>query len=89
MATPAIPPAAMQGGGPPQQGGGAQPTPPTAQSTPAVAQIVAQIASLSDMLKNIFPPAAPKVQEIQKSLMDIASTMGATQSPAQTQAPPI
>lgn len=77
------------GGAPPQMGGGAQPTPPTAQSTPAVVQIVGNMASLSDMLRQVFPPAAPKVQEIQTALMDIQSLMSQTQSPAQTQAPPI
>ncbi len=74
---------------PPQQGGGAQPTPVTAQPTSAVVQIVSNLASLSDMLKQVFPPSAPKVQEIQKSLMDIQSLMAQTQSPAQSQAPPI
>ncbi len=83
MASPAMNPA------PPQQGGGAQPTPVTAQPTSAVVQIVSNLASLSDMLKQVFPPAAPKVQEIQKSLMDIQSLMAQTQSPAQSQAPPI
>ena len=78
------------GGAPPQQGGGAQPTPgPSAQPTGAVVQIVANMASLSDMLQQVFPPAAPKVQEIQQSLMDIQSLMAQTQSPNQTQAPPI
>lgn len=82
---------AMQPGGPsPQQGGGSQPTPgPSAQPTQAVVQIVSNLASLSDMLQQVFPPAAPKVQEIQKALMDVQSLMAQTQSPAQTQAPPI
>jgi len=91
MASPAISPgAAGIGGPPPQQGGGAQPTPaPTAQPTSAVAQLVAQIAGGLDMLQQIFPPSAPKVQEMQKSLLDIGSLMGATQSPQQSPAPPI
>lgn len=86
MATPGM---AMQGA-PPQQGGGAQPTPgPSAQPTSAVVQIVANLASLSDMLQQVFPPAAPDVGKIQQSLMNIQSLMAQTQSPAQTQAPPI
>jgi len=80
---------AMNPGMAPQQGGGAQPTPPTAQATPVVVQMVAQLASLTDMLKQVFPPSAPKVQEMQQALMDIQSLMAQTQSPAQTQAPPI
>lgn len=65
------------------------PSSPSAQPTPAVVQIVGGITELANMLKAVFPPAAPQVDEIQNQLQQVQQTMAQAQSPAQTQAPPI
>ena len=65
------------------------PAPPSAQATPAVVKIVGGITELTDMLKAVYPPAAPDVQDIQNSLQKIQQSMAQTQSPAQSPAPPI
>jgi hypothetical protein len=76
----------MPMGAPPQ---GPQGAPPSAQPTPAVVQIVGGITELTNMLKSVYPPAAPQVQEIQNQLNQVQQSMAQTMSPAQTQAPPI
>ena len=65
------------------------PAPPSAQPTPAVVQIVGGITELTNMLKAVYPPAAEDVASIQNSLQSVQQKMAQTQSPAQTQAPPI
>jgi len=52
-------------------------------------QIVGGITELTNMLKAVYPPAAEDVASIQNSLQSIQQKMAQTQSPAQTQAPPI
>jgi hypothetical protein len=81
-------PANMPMSAPPPGPQGA-PAPPSAQPTPAVVQIVGGITELTAMLKAVYPPSAPDVQAIQQSLQNIQQSMAQTQSPAQTQAPPI
>ena len=65
------------------------PAPPTAKPTPAVVQIVGGITELAAMLKAVYPPAAPQAEEIQNQLQQVQQSMMQTQSPDQTQAPPI
>ena len=74
--------------GPPPGPQGA-PAPPSAQPTPAVVQIVGGITELAAMLQSVYPPSAPDVQAIQKSLQNIQSNMAQTMSPQQSPAPPI
>lgn len=75
-------------GGPPPGAGGA-PSGPTAQPTPAIVQIVSGISQLAQMLAQVYPPGAPSAQKIMDEVNQVQSSMAATQSPAQTAAPPI
>jgi len=86
MATSPQPMPQMSGPPPGPQGA---PAPPMAKPTPAVVQIVGGITELAQMLKAVFPPSAPDVEAIQKSLQSIQQTMAQTQSPQQAPAPPI
>ena len=61
----------------------------TAKVSPAVVQIVGGITELTKMLKAVYPPAAPQANEIQNQLQQVQQSMMQTQSPDQTQAPPI
>jgi len=86
MATSPSMPSQMSAPPPGPQGA---PAPPTAQTTPAVVQIVGGITELAAMLKAVYPPSAPMVEAIQNQIQQVQQSMAQTQSPDQTQAPPI